>query len=75
MSLITKELFRDDSYLKTCEAKVTHIDERGIQFDQSICYPHGGGQLGDHGYAILASAHPETTYFGGSLIPSLLSIR
>jgi len=47
MSTTTKPLFRDDSYLKSCQAKVTHIDERGIQFDQSICYPHGGGQLGD----------------------------
>jgi len=59
MSLITKELFRDDSYLKTCEAKVTHIDERGVQFDQSICYPHGGGQLGDHGHAVLGNGDEQ----------------
>lgn len=59
MSLITKELFRDDSYLKTCEATVTHIDERGVQFDQSICYPHGGGQLGDHAQAILANGEKQ----------------
>jgi len=48
MSRITNELFRNDSYLKSCTATVTHIDERGIQLDQSVCYPHGGGQLGDH---------------------------
>lgn len=48
MSKLTKQLFRDDSYLKSCEAVVTHIDDRGVQFNQSVCYPHGGGQLGDH---------------------------
>ncbi|MBX2840023.1 MAG: alanyl-tRNA editing protein [Gammaproteobacteria bacterium] len=46
---MTKELYRDDAYLKTCTATVTAIDERGIQFDQSIFYPLGGGQLGDTG--------------------------
>lgn len=55
MSTITKALFRDDSYLKNCEATVTHIDERGVQFHQSICYPHGGGQLGDHGKIVLGN--------------------
>jgi len=54
MSQSTKQLFRDDSYLKTCKVTVTHIDERGVQFDQSICYPHGGGQLGDHAKLLLA---------------------
>lgn len=53
MSKQTSELFRNDSYLKTCEATVTHIDDRGVQFDQSIFYPHGGGQLGDHGKLLL----------------------
>lgn len=48
MNKPTKQLFREDSYLKTCKAVVTHIDERGVQFDQSVCYPHSGGQLGDH---------------------------
>ena len=53
--MITKELFRNNSYLKTCDAKVTHIDDRGVQFDQTVLYPHGGGQLGDHGRIVLAS--------------------
>ncbi len=48
MNKPTKQLFRDDSYLNTCTAVVTHIDERGIQFDQTVCYPLSGGQLGDH---------------------------
>lgn len=49
----TIELFRDDSYLKSCEATITHIDERGVQLNQTVCYPHGGGQLGDHGQLVL----------------------
>ncbi len=53
MSHLTTELFRNDSYIKQCTATVAQIDERGIQFDQSICYAHGGGQLGDH--AVLQS--------------------
>jgi len=47
MSKPTTQLFQDDSYVKTCKVVITHIDERGVQFDQSVCYPHGGGQLGD----------------------------
>ena len=51
---VTKELFRKDSYLKTCNATITSIDERGIQFDQTVFYPHGGGQLGDTGSIVQA---------------------
>lgn len=50
----TNELFRNDSYLKSCEATVTMIDDRGVQVNQSVCYPHGGGQLGDRGRLLLA---------------------
>jgi len=53
--MTTKELFRSDSYLKTCEAKIIAIDERGVQFNQSVLYPHGGGQLGDQGLIVLSS--------------------
>lgn len=55
MTKTTNELFRNDSYLKSCTATVTHIDERGVQLDQSICYPHGGGQLGDNGKLVLTN--------------------
>jgi len=55
-----KELFRNDSYLKTCEATVTNIDERGVQFDQTVFYAHGGGQLGDHGTVKLESGESLT---------------
>lgn len=46
---MTKELFREDSYLKSCTAIVTAVDERGLQFDQTVFYALGGGQLGDTG--------------------------
>lgn len=46
----TEELFRDDSYLKNCEAQVLGVNERGgIILDQTIFYATGGGQPGDAG--------------------------
>lgn len=51
---MTKELFREDSYLRECNATVTAVDERGIQLDQSVFYPLGGGQPGDVGRLVLA---------------------
>jgi len=46
---LTKELFREDSYLKTCTATVTESGENFVRFDQTIFYPLGGGQPGDTG--------------------------
>lgn len=45
----TRELFRDDAYLQECEATVIACDVRGIQLDQTVFYPLGGGQAGDAG--------------------------
>ena len=42
-------LFRDDAYLRSCEAMVTGVDERGIRLDRTVFYPMGGGQPGDTG--------------------------
>ncbi len=41
--------FRDDAYLRSCNATVTSVDERGIRLDTTIFYPTGGGQPGDIG--------------------------
>ena len=49
---MTHELFREDSYLKSCEATVTAITDKGVQTDQSVFYPLGGGQLGDSGWLV-----------------------
>ena len=45
----TNELFRDDSYLKSCSATVTRTAENTVYVDQTIFYPLGGGQPGDTG--------------------------
>ena len=42
-------LFRENAYARDCPAVVTGIDERGIQLDQTVFYPAGGGQPGDSG--------------------------
>lgn len=47
---ITRALFRDDAYLKTCSANVVAItDDKGIVVDQTVFYASGGGQPGDIG--------------------------
>lgn len=51
---MTELLFRDDAYLKSCEAKVVAADEAGIRLDRTVFYPMGGGQLGDIGRLRLA---------------------
>ena len=51
----TKLLFRDDAYLTTARVHVTGVQERGIEFDQTIFYPQGGGQVGDTGALVRAN--------------------
>ncbi|MDH3621230.1 MAG: alanyl-tRNA editing protein [Gammaproteobacteria bacterium] len=46
---MTEELFREDSYLKSCTATVTERGENYLRFDRTIFYPLGGGQPGDTG--------------------------
>jgi misacylated tRNA(Ala) deacylase len=47
--VLTKELFREDSYLKSCTATVALADNNTVCVDQTIFYPLGGGQPGDTG--------------------------
>ena len=44
-----EELFRDDSYLKDCEATVTDTGDGVFYVDRTVFYPLGGGQPGDMG--------------------------
>lgn len=45
----TNNLFQDDAYQKSCQAKVLAVNEEGIILDQTVFYPLGGGQPGDTG--------------------------
>lgn len=45
----TEALFRQDAYLKTCEATVVAVQEDGVVLDRTVFYPLGGGQPGDTG--------------------------
>ena len=50
MAFRTEALFRDDAYLKTTEAEVVALTERGgIVLDRTIFYATSGGQPGDTG--------------------------
>ena len=42
-------LFREDPYLRACEATVTAVHEGGVELDRTLFYPLGGGQAGDTG--------------------------
>jgi len=50
MTQRTEELFREDSYLRECEATVLEVTERGgIVLNRTVFYYTGGGQPGDSG--------------------------
>jgi misacylated tRNA(Ala) deacylase len=46
---MTVELFRDDSYLRECDARVTAVADGAVELDRTVFYPMGGGQPGDTG--------------------------
>lgn len=46
---MTIELFREDGYLRHCDATVTAVGDAGVCVDRTVFYPEGGGQPGDCG--------------------------
>lgn len=46
---MTEALFRNDAYLKDCNAIVQAIDDGAVVLDRTVFYPMGGGQPGDTG--------------------------
>jgi misacylated tRNA(Ala) deacylase len=46
---VTELLFRDDPYLRSCEATVLEVRDNAVVLDRTVFYPLGGGQPGDTG--------------------------
>ena len=67
---MTRELFRDDAYLKSCTATVTGAGNHVLHASQTVFYPLGGGQPGDTGTATWEGGHAriiDTRYVDGDI--------
>lgn len=51
---MTELLFRDDAYLRSCDASVIAVHDGALELDRTVFYPLGGGQPGDCGTLRLA---------------------
>ncbi|MDH3350385.1 MAG: alanyl-tRNA editing protein [Gammaproteobacteria bacterium] len=75
---MTEELFREDSYLKECDATVVSVDDADVILDRTVCYPLGGGQPGDTGtmsWGGSCVAIVDTRYAKGGAICHVLDDR
>ena len=50
---MTEEVFRQDACARSCEARITAVDDEGVRLDRTVFYPMGGGQPGDSGVLVL----------------------
>ena len=61
--MATDCLFREDSYLRTCEARVVAVtDQGGIVLDRTVFYAKSGGQPGDTGAMSLPDGKKAVRY-------------
>jgi len=49
----TVELYLEDAYTRSCDTRVSRVEERGIQLERTPFYAQGGGQPGDRGALVL----------------------
>ncbi len=74
--MTTEELFREDAYLRECEATVTAVEGRSVVVDRTVFYPMGGGQPGDTGVISLPdgrTARVEDTRKGEAGIEHIMA--
>ncbi len=67
---MTEELFREDAYLRHCDAVVTAGDGNVLRTDRTVFYPLGGGQPGDTGTVRWdggSAAVVDTRYVDGAI--------
>jgi misacylated tRNA(Ala) deacylase len=57
---MTRELFYNDAYQRSCTATVVRHDDAGIVLDATLFYPLGGGQPGDSGILSTPDGHTVT---------------
>lgn len=65
MAFVCDALFRDNAYLKSAEARVIAVDERGVFLDRTVFYATSGGQPGDSG--VLVRANGERIAIAGTI--------
>jgi misacylated tRNA(Ala) deacylase len=68
MAFETVPLFREDAYLRDCEAEVLAVNERGgIVLDRTVFYATSGGQPGDTGRLLVGDGEIAigATIYGG----------
>lgn len=58
--MATDCLFREDAYLRDCDAEIVALTERGIMLDRTVFYAASGGQPADRGTLTAPSGETVT---------------